>query len=165
MITCTANSRLGARAYQPAPANVVCHLSQRPPNALLPARRIRLTVVRSSALDSSINGSQSPRQVVPASNADDSCKRCTGSEGFLLVQCPDAKGVVASLAQLLFGFNCNILQSDQFTDETFATPRCALSSAGVCCLACWSGDSAPLLLSPFDLSLFCAAQFLSAHPL
>ncbi|KAF6255382.1 formyl transferase [Scenedesmus sp. NREL 46B-D3] len=41
----------------------------------------------------------------------------------LLVQCPDAKGVVAALAQLLFGFNCNILQSDQFTDETLAQSR------------------------------------------
>jgi formyltetrahydrofolate deformylase len=41
----------------------------------------------------------------------------------LLVQCPDAKGVVASLAQLLFGFNCNILQSDQFTDEYVAGSR------------------------------------------
>jgi len=28
-----------------------------------------------------------------------------------------------SLAQLLFGFNCNILSSDQFTDETTQTPR------------------------------------------
>lgn len=43
--------------------------------------------------------------------------------GVLMVQCPDAKGVVASLAQLLFGFNCNILQSDQFTDETTDVPR------------------------------------------
>ncbi|KAI8470892.1 MAG: formyl transferase [Monoraphidium minutum] len=43
--------------------------------------------------------------------------------GTLLVQCPDAKGVVASVAQLLFGFNCNILQSDQFTDETTPVPR------------------------------------------
>lgn len=37
--------------------------------------------------------------------------------GTLSVQCPDQKGVVASLAQLLYGFKCNILQSDQFTDE------------------------------------------------
>lgn len=43
--------------------------------------------------------------------------------GVLLVQCPDQKGVVAALAQLLFGFNCNILQSDQFSDETAAPGR------------------------------------------
>eukprot|EP00775_Hariotina_reticulata_P004670 gene4670-4924_t len=45
------------------------------------------------------------------------------NNGVLLVQCPDAKGVVASLAQLLFGFNCNILQSDQFSDETISPSR------------------------------------------
>jgi hypothetical protein len=35
----------------------------------------------------------------------------------------DAKGVVASLAQLLFGFNCNIVQSDQFSDESLRPSR------------------------------------------
>jgi formyltetrahydrofolate hydrolase len=35
----------------------------------------------------------------------------------------DAKGVVASLAQLLFGFNCNIVQSDQFSDESLKPSR------------------------------------------
>lgn len=45
------------------------------------------------------------------------------SAGVLLVQCPDAKGVVAALAQLLFGFNCNILQSDQFSDEALHPSR------------------------------------------
>ncbi len=34
----------------------------------------------------------------------------------LLVKCPDQKGVVASLAQLLYGFGCNIVSSDQFSD-------------------------------------------------
>jgi len=34
----------------------------------------------------------------------------------LLVRCPDAKGVVASLSQLLYGMNCNIITSDQFSD-------------------------------------------------
>lgn len=34
----------------------------------------------------------------------------------LLVRCPDAKGVVASLSQLLYGMNCNIVSSDQFSD-------------------------------------------------
>lgn len=36
--------------------------------------------------------------------------------GVLLIKCPDSKGVVASVAQLLFGFGCNIIQSDQFSD-------------------------------------------------
>ena len=34
----------------------------------------------------------------------------------LLVQCPDAQGVVAALAQLLAGLGCNITASDQHTD-------------------------------------------------
>jgi formyltetrahydrofolate deformylase len=34
----------------------------------------------------------------------------------LLVRCPDAKGVVASLSQLLYGMNCNVVTSDQFSD-------------------------------------------------
>ncbi len=34
----------------------------------------------------------------------------------LLVKCPDQKGVVASLAQLLYGFGCNIVSSDQYSD-------------------------------------------------
>lgn len=34
----------------------------------------------------------------------------------LLVSCADRKGVVAVVAQLLFGFGCNILSSDQYTD-------------------------------------------------
>jgi formyltetrahydrofolate deformylase len=33
----------------------------------------------------------------------------------LLVQCADAKGVVAALSQLFYGMNCNLLTSDQFT--------------------------------------------------
>lgn len=34
----------------------------------------------------------------------------------LLISCPDKKGVVASLGQLLYGYGCNILTSEQFTD-------------------------------------------------
>jgi hypothetical protein len=34
----------------------------------------------------------------------------------LLITCPDQKGVVASLAQLLFGYGCNIISSDQHSD-------------------------------------------------
>ena len=34
----------------------------------------------------------------------------------LLVQCPDQKGVIAALAQLLYGLGCNIIESDQYTD-------------------------------------------------
>lgn len=34
----------------------------------------------------------------------------------LLVSCPDRKGLVAALAQLLYGHGCNILDADQHTD-------------------------------------------------
>jgi formyltetrahydrofolate hydrolase len=40
--------------------------------------------------------------------------------------------VVASLAQLLFGFNCNIVQSDQFSDESLRPSR----FFQVCVLVC-----------------------------
>ncbi len=36
----------------------------------------------------------------------------------LLVSCPDRKGLVAALAQLLYGHGCNILDADQHTDQT-----------------------------------------------
>eukprot|EP00884_Botryococcus_braunii_P018442 jgi/Botrbrau1/5281/Bobra.0391s0002.1 len=36
----------------------------------------------------------------------------------LMVSCPDQKGVIAALAQLLFGMGCNILESDQYTDTS-----------------------------------------------
>jgi len=35
----------------------------------------------------------------------------------LLVACPDRKGIVASLAQVLYGHGANILDSDQHTDQ------------------------------------------------
>jgi formyltetrahydrofolate deformylase len=38
--------------------------------------------------------------------------------GTLLVSCPDKKGLVAALAQLLYGHGCNILDSDQHTDPS-----------------------------------------------
>jgi len=34
----------------------------------------------------------------------------------LLVACPDRKGIVASLAQVLYGHGANILDSDQHSD-------------------------------------------------
>jgi formyltetrahydrofolate deformylase len=34
----------------------------------------------------------------------------------LLVSCPDRRGIVAALAQLLYGHGCNIIDSDQHTD-------------------------------------------------
>ena len=36
----------------------------------------------------------------------------------LLVSCPDRKGLVAALAQLLYGHGANILDADQHTDQT-----------------------------------------------
>jgi formyltetrahydrofolate deformylase len=41
--------------------------------------------------------------------------------GTLLVTCPDRKGIVAALAQLLYGHGANILDSDQHTDPEAAT--------------------------------------------
>lgn len=75
-----------------------------------PVKRHQLSVNRVSA-----------PQASPISSGEENGATC--NTGVLLVQCPDAKGVVAALAQLLFGFNCNILQSDQFTDETTQQPR------------------------------------------
>jgi formyltetrahydrofolate deformylase len=39
-----------------------------------------------------------------------------GKLATLLVSCPDRRGIVAALAQLLYGHGCNILDSDQHTD-------------------------------------------------
>ena len=36
----------------------------------------------------------------------------------LLVSCPDQRGIVAALAQVLYGHGANILDSDQHTDAT-----------------------------------------------
>ena len=40
--------------------------------------------------------------------------------GTLLVSCPDRKGIVASLAQVLYGHGANILDADQHTDPVAA---------------------------------------------
>ena len=42
------------------------------------------------------------------------------SLGTLLVACPDRKGIVASLAQVLYGHGANILDADQHTDPVAA---------------------------------------------
>ena len=44
----------------------------------------------------------------------------TADVGTLLVACPDRKGIVASLAQVLYGHGANILDSDQHTDPVAA---------------------------------------------
>ena len=54
----------------------------------------------------------------------------------LLVTCPDAKGIVASLAQVLHGHGANILDADQHTDPVAGqffqrirfSQRCSISS-------------------------------------
>ena len=43
--------------------------------------------------------------------------RVTSNVATLLVSCRDRKGIVAALAQLLYGHGCNILDSDQHTDQ------------------------------------------------
>ena len=42
----------------------------------------------------------------------------TSNLATLLVSCRDKKGLVASLAQLLYGHGCNILDADQHSDQT-----------------------------------------------
>src|SRR5690242_1661952 len=37
--------------------------------------------------------------------------------GTLLISCPDQKGIVAAVAQTLFGLGANIIDSDQHTDR------------------------------------------------
>jgi formyltetrahydrofolate deformylase len=53
-----------------------------------------------------------------------------GQRATLLVSCPDRKGLVAALAQLLYGHGANILDADQHTDSTasmfFQRIRCDL---------------------------------------
>jgi formyltetrahydrofolate deformylase len=43
-----------------------------------------------------------------------------GQRATLLVSCPDRKGLVAALAQLLYGHGANILDADQHTDSAAA---------------------------------------------
>lgn len=38
----------------------------------------------------------------------------------ILVSCPDRPGLVAALAQLLYGHGINILTADQYTDSSTA---------------------------------------------
>lgn len=46
----------------------------------------------------------------------------------LMVQCADRKGVIAALAQLLYGLGCNIIASDQYVDPEARLYTCLLSS-------------------------------------
>lgn len=70
--------------------------------------------VLSNPLSSPLEGSG---LVAPASASNGKADSAKPHSAVLLVQCPDQKGVVASLAQLLYGFGCNIVESDQFSDE------------------------------------------------
>src|SRR5574338_388344 len=57
--------------------------------------------------------------------------RDDGATATLLVHCPDRRGIVAALAQLLYGHGANILEADQYTDSAagqfFQRIRCDLS--------------------------------------
>jgi formyltetrahydrofolate deformylase len=44
-----------------------------------------------------------------------------GQTGVLLVSCPDRRGIVAALAQLLYGYGANIIDSDQHSDPGSST--------------------------------------------
>lgn len=107
--------------------------------------RARLPALRAAA-PAAPGGTQLPPATAPTASANGSGRGTSDATGVLLVQCPDAKGVVArcgagcratpmtcnrkrparrsptlppcpmlhaparSLAQLLYGFNCNIIQ-------------------------------------------------------
>ena len=45
----------------------------------------------------------------------------------LMVQCADRKGVIAALAQLLYGLGCNIIASDQYVDPEARRLICMLT--------------------------------------
>lgn len=55
----------------------------------------------------------------------------------LMVQCEDQKGVIAALAQLLYGLGCNIVASDQYVDpearpaagQALSRPACGSTAA------------------------------------
>ena len=46
----------------------------------------------------------------------------------LMVQCADQKGVIAALAQLLYGLGCNIIASDQYVDPEVRQELCLLDT-------------------------------------
>jgi formyltetrahydrofolate deformylase len=52
------------------------------------------------------------------STADDTPTMSSGTLATLLVTCPDRRGIVATLSQVLFGHGANILDSDQHSDTT-----------------------------------------------
>eukprot|EP00793_Prasinoderma_coloniale_P005818 PRCOL_00004292-RA len=56
-------------------------------------------------------------EVVPGGAGADAASGDNAEIADFLVSCPDAKGVVAALAQVMFGFGCNIVSSDQHTTE------------------------------------------------
>lgn len=52
-----------------------------------------------------------------------------------MVKCPDRKGVIAALAQLLYGLGCNILASDQFTAEVSTSHSHIMQLSNHACIA------------------------------
>jgi hypothetical protein len=67
-----------------------------------------------------------------------------------MVKCPDRKGVIAALAQLLYGLGCNILASDQFTAEVCCTswPAALLTLTHACMHACYLSSIDTIDLTP-----------------
>ncbi|KAG2448657.1 hypothetical protein HYH02_006014 [Chlamydomonas schloesseri] len=66
------------------------------------------------------NGAHSAPVPAPASTSRDASDAAASSalSANLLLICPDQKGVIAAVSQLLYGFGCNIVASDQFTDSS-----------------------------------------------
>lgn len=115
-----------APAPAPLAAPAACHPAARPAcGAARPPAPLR-PALRPAAAAGGANGAPAapaapfPPQATaqrPAASAARASGPCEPAYmANLLVRCPDAKGVVASLAQLLYGMNCNIITSDQFSD-------------------------------------------------
>lgn len=88
-----------------------------PPAKPTPPAKDRWHKPAAATADAAEGSSAAPAAPAPRSNGatssgDDDWPAQTG---VLLIKCDDSKGVVASVAQLLFGFGCNILSSDQFS--------------------------------------------------
>ena len=83
------------------------------------ATHLRVAVPASAAVPSSTakgaaasNGAQ---HAAPSSTSG-AVKPAQAFSATLLLQCADQKGVIAAVSQLLYGLNCNIVSSDQYSD-------------------------------------------------
>jgi len=104
----------GGMALQTAP-QLRCSAPHAPHSPRLDAARLRrapaaaFRAVRLPRCSAHAPASAAPRAAAPP-------RAQPTHVAHLLVSCPDQKGVVAALAQLLYGYGVNIITSDQFSD-------------------------------------------------